>query len=163
MTRVLVIEHNAAAFLDMIAHSEIGERLQVVSDDGYNVLVGSTPSHPLLCSTYAQHPHVLNRMLNSTAAGRYQFIYATWVAATFGLGLTDFSPESQDRACVWLLKQCGAYLHLIAGDFDAALARASTQWASLPGSKAEQHVNAYSDLLAVYLKAGGTTECARVA
>ena len=36
------------AFLDMIAWSELGEELIDISDNGYNVIVGSTPSRPIL-------------------------------------------------------------------------------------------------------------------
>ena len=54
---------NRVAFLDMIAVSEIGSDLLGKSDDGYNVLVGSTPSRPLLFSGYATHPNMLNRQI----------------------------------------------------------------------------------------------------
>jgi len=148
-----------SAALDMIAWSEIKPALLAVSDDGYNVLVGSTPAHPILCDSYAQHPHVLNKPFNSTAAGRYQFIYGTWTGIAAQLRLTDFSPVSQDLACVQNLKNCGAYTPLIQGDFDAFLKRASTQWASLPGSNAGQHINAYIDLLNVFTQAGGVSVC----
>ena len=149
----------SSAFLNMTAISEIGPALLANSDDGYNVLVGSTAQHPILFSDYSQHPHILNHSLDSTAAGRYQFIWPTWQSAAKALGLTDFSPESQDRACVWLLQQCGAYLPLIQGDFDAAVMHASTQWASLPGSKAGQHVNSWIALYDVFTKDGGVSLC----
>ena len=69
---------NEKAFLDMLAHSEIGEALLAVSDNGYNVIVGSTPTKPDLFTSYANHPRKLVRLgefLQSTAAGRYQFNY----------------------------------------------------------------------------------------
>ena len=62
---------NQKAFLDMIAFSEIGPALLAKSDDGYDVLVGSTPDRPLLFTSYAEHPNILNAACNSTAAGRY--------------------------------------------------------------------------------------------
>jgi len=49
---------NRCAFLDMIAHSEIGPELLAVSDDGYDVLVGSTAAHPLLFKDYRTHPNM---------------------------------------------------------------------------------------------------------
>jgi muramidase (phage lysozyme) len=44
----------------------------------------------------------------STAAGRYQFIKPTWLRLRQKLGLTDFSPASQDKACIELLRENGA-------------------------------------------------------
>ncbi len=71
---------NRVAFLDMIAVSEIGSDLLAKSDDGYNILVGSTPSRPLLFTGYVAHPNVLNRQIPvpSTAAGRYQILARWW-------------------------------------------------------------------------------------
>jgi muramidase (phage lysozyme) len=70
---------NIAAFIDTIAYSE-GTSTINNSDDGYNVLVGSTPNHPILFNDYSTHPNVLNHALDSTAAGRYQIIHPTFVA-----------------------------------------------------------------------------------
>ena len=49
---------NVCALLDAIAWSEIGAQLLAETDDGYNVLVGSLPSKPLLFDSYADHPNV---------------------------------------------------------------------------------------------------------
>ena len=68
---------NESAFLDMIAWSEIGPALLAVSDNGYNVIVGSTPSNPNLFISYSDHPRKLVQLrpgLVSTAAGRYQLL-----------------------------------------------------------------------------------------
>ena len=64
---------NRQAFLDMLAWSE-GTSTITESDNGYNVLVGSTPEHPLLFESYADHPRILNPDLDSTAAGRYRLM-----------------------------------------------------------------------------------------
>lgn len=55
-------------------------------------------------TSFADHPGP-GREGHSSAAGRYQFIYSTWKSAQRALGLPDFSPESQDRAAVWLAEQ----------------------------------------------------------
>lgn len=81
----------------------------------------------------------------STAAGAYQFILPTWqrlrAAGAGGPGsprLPDFSPASQDEAARRLVRQIGADALLQQGRLTDAIARAGTQWASLPGSTARQ-------------------------
>jgi muramidase (phage lysozyme) len=158
VTRLVVVDDcgpSIQAFMDMLAFSEIGPALLAESDDGYNIEVGSTASHPVLFASYADHPDVLNRAMDSTAAGRYQFIHATWLAQADPLCLADFSPINQDRACVRLLQVIGAYDALRAGNFDQALRYASTQWASLPYSTAKQPIHTVESLHAIYAKAGG--------
>jgi len=61
---------------------------------------------------YSKHPNKIGKGGTSTAAGRYQFIYSTWVAAsasyekTYGVKVPDFSPEWQDRvAAHWVEKR----------------------------------------------------------
>lgn len=81
----------------------------------------------------------------STAAGAYQFILPTWqrmrAAGAGGPGsprLPDFSPASQDEAARRLVRSIGADALLQQGRLTDAIARAGTQWASLPGSTARQ-------------------------
>ena len=51
---------NQKAFLDMIAYSEIGPQLLAETDNGYNVLVGATPAHPLTFPSYVTHPNIVS-------------------------------------------------------------------------------------------------------
>ena len=146
---------NRAAFLDMIAASEIGPALLAVSDDGYNVLVGSTAAHPLLFRSYADHPDVLNAALDSTAAGRYQLLYRWWVPYKRLLGLADFSPASQDAVALQQIKERGALPLIDAGNIGGAIAACSNIWASLPGNNYGQHVNSIDMLIGAYEAAGG--------
>jgi muramidase (phage lysozyme) len=152
---------NALAFLDLIAVSEIGKTMLAneETDDGYRVLVGSTPHALILFSSYSAHPHKLNRMLNSTAAGRYQIIYPTFAGLSGELGLTDFSPETQDRMALQLVFERGAMPAVLAGNIEKALDLCRQEWASLPGAGAllpdgtPQHENRLRDLLAAYEEA----------
>jgi muramidase (phage lysozyme) len=73
-----------------------------------------------------------NPKTNSSAAGAEQFIYSTWVRLAAKLGLTDFSPASQDAAAAELLNETGAVAALSNGDVIGAMRAASSQWASLP-------------------------------
>jgi muramidase (phage lysozyme) len=141
------------AALDLIAHSEIGDALLAVSEDGYNVLVGSTPAHPRLFTSYLKHPDILVTVnsagLKSTAAGRYQFLHRTWK----GLGLPDFSPENQDRGCIDLFKQVHAYVRIQSGDVRNWISMCAPIWASLPGAGYGQHENKMDDLAEAYFAA----------
>lgn len=140
---------NVVAFLDTIAQSEIGAALLANSDDGYDVIVGSTPHKPVLMPSYADHPRLRVQLGNivSTAAGRYQFIAPTWDGLARKLTLPDFSPDSQDRACVQLLRDCGALACLQAGMIPDAVRHAAPVWASLPGAGYGQHENKMMQVL----------------
>ena len=147
---------NLKAFLDMIAASEIGPGLLAVSDNGYNVLVGSVPSKPLLFNSYADHPRILNKAMNSTAAGRYQILRRYYDAYKQLLGLPDFSPASQDKIAIRMIKEQGALADIEAGRIKTAIAKCSNIWASFPGAKYNQPVNPLPKLLKAYTDAGGT-------
>ncbi|WP_298214353.1 glycoside hydrolase family 104 protein [Acidocella sp.] len=146
---------NRVAFLDMLAWSEIGPALLAISDDGYNVLVGSTPAHPLLFHSYDRHPDVLNHQLNSTAAGRYQLIHATWLECQQALRLPDFSPQSQEWAALHLIRERGAMPAIDAGRLSVAIDLCAAIWASLPGNSYGQPEHPLADLQAAYGRAGG--------
>lgn len=153
-------ERNVRAFLDMLAWSE-GTSAIPGSDNGYNVLVGSTPLRPRLFESYAGHPRVrvqLNPRLASTAAGRYQFLSSTWDRLARLLSLPDFSPESQDRAAVELLRQSRALERVRAGDPVRAAYLCRRIWASLPGAGYGQREQRLDRLLDVYRRAGGSVD-----
>ena len=153
---------NICAFLDMIAHSEIGPALLAASDDGYNVIVGSTAANPILFDDYSKHPARLISppviAVPSTAAGRYQLLSKYFPVYRDQLGLPDFGPESQDRIAIRLIKECKAYNLVIAGDIENAIVQCRSRWASLPGAGYGQHENKVKDLLNAYSAAGGSIQ-----
>ena len=146
---------HVAAFLDMLAHAEIGRSLLAKSDDGYNVLVGGT-----LFDSYAHHPNKSvmlpkykdkqGRPLWSTAAGRYQFLFWVWDDVSGVLRLSNFSPESQDRAAVLLLRRAKAYDVIRQGDVMRGIELCKRTWASLPGAGYGQPEKKFSELLKAY-------------
>lgn len=141
---------SVTAFLDTIAQSEIGAAMLATSDDGYDVIVGSRPGHMILAPSYRDHPRllmVLNSGIKSTAAGRYQFLARTWDVLAERLVLNDFSPESQDRGCVELLRECGALACLQDGNVPDAVRRCSHIWASFPSAGYGQHENKMTQIL----------------
>jgi muramidase (phage lysozyme) len=90
----------------------------------------------------------------STAAGAYQIIKPTWQrvrkAGAWGPYLSDFSSANQDEAARRILIECRALPLIESGDIVGALPRMATQWASLPGSKAQQNPKAVETVLAYF-------------
>ncbi len=152
---------NRKAFLDAIAASEIGAELLAISDNGYNILVGSTKRHPILFPTvdrlpdYRDHPRVYNRQFNSTAAGRYQILAHEWDHYKQLLHLKDFSPLSQDAVAIQMIKEFHGLPPIDLGDLDNAVALIARLWASLPGSPYGQHTNTMEFIKTAFTTAGG--------
>lgn len=143
------------AFLDMLAASEIGAALLAVSDNGYDIIVGSTPRNPIKFTSYKDHPRTYVKSVNSTAAGRYQILARYFDAYKKLLKLRDFSPASQDAIALQMIKEQRALADIEAGNFAAAVAKCRNIWASLPGAGYNQHENSLDKLQAAFLAAGG--------
>lgn len=155
------------AFLDTIAHSEIGPEMLALTDDGYNVCVGSTPKRLILFDDYSRHPGFeetrypdgpgvsRNKALDSDAAGRYQQMGRFWPAYRDQLHLPDFGPASQDLIAIQLIRECHALDDISNGYLQQALFKCRSRWASLPAAGYGQHENSMVDLLAAFRAAGG--------
>ena len=150
------MSQNLKAFLDMVAWSEIGGALLAQSDDGYDVIVGSTAKHPILFDDYNEHPRRYQKAQNSDAAGRYQFMGRYWMHYKAELLLPDFDHESQDKWAVQLIRECHALQLIEAGRFGEAVNACRSRWASLPGAGYDQRENKLADLETEYLRCGGT-------
>jgi muramidase (phage lysozyme) len=146
---------NLKAFLSMIAWSELGDALLKISDNGYNVCVGSSAAKPILFRSYATHPLRRCEELNSDAAGRYQFLGKYWYHYKKELGLPDFGPESQDKWAIRLIRECRALADVEAGRLEAAVYKCNTRWASFPGAGYGQPEHKMEDLRKAYLRFGG--------
>lgn len=147
-----VEEKNLQAFLSMIRWAEGTSGV-----DGYRTLFGgglftSFFDHPRIRFVFTQTNGIKNY---TTAAGAYQFIASTWDWVKNTIGLSDFSPASQDRAAIYLLKYRGALDYVKAGNFELALKKASSEWASLSYSTAPQPHKTFVDLQNKYLSYGG--------
>lgn len=146
---------NLQAFLDMLA---VSEGTAGIGADGYDVLVGSRKSMPLLFGSYADHPRVriqLQKDLVSTAAGRYQILARYYDAYRKTLGLADFSPASQDAIAIQMIRERKALEDIEAGRFAIAVDKCKNIWASLPGAGYGQHENTLAKLQDAYTKNGG--------
>lgn len=93
----------------------------------------------------------------STAAGAYQFIKPTWNSLRAGPPrLPSFSPADQDLAAIRLLDRIGALALINQGDIGGAILLASKQWASLPGSSAQQNPKTVDEVIAYFADGGGS-------
>ncbi|MEW7122192.1 glycoside hydrolase family 24 protein [Acinetobacter nosocomialis] len=120
---------NARKMLDLIAATEGVEY-------GYNTLFGNQRLNDL-----SWHPNIKKpfkqtdgQVKYTTAAGRYQFLKDTWDGVARQYGLKDFSPQSQDLGALALLAQNGALPYVLKGDFNTAIRKSGSTWASLPTS-----------------------------
>lgn len=142
-------DKNLQAFMWMLRVSE-----GTSGPNGYRTIVGGS-----LFNDYSAHPNTKiwlpNLGIYSSAAGAYQFIRRTWYGVQQKLGLPDFSPASQDLACIELIRQRGALADVKAGRFAAAVEKCKKEWASLPGAGYGQHENTLSRLTSAYKTAGG--------
>lgn len=112
---------NLKAFLDVLRKSE---------GANYDTLVGGGK-----IPDFSQHPNKVGLVTGdgpSTAAGGYQFIHKTWKGLAKKLGLKDFSPESQDKAAIELIRQQGALGDILGGNFHSGISKLGGTWVSLP-------------------------------
>lgn len=146
---------NLDAFLTMVA---ISEGTELIGNHGYNCIVGSTISHPMLFDSYKDHPRIkvhLRPDLTSTAAGRYQILERYFDAYKKQLNLPDFSPTSQDHIAMQMIAECDAMVEVMAGDVRKAITKCASRWASLPGAGYGQHENTVASLQQAFTSAGG--------
>lgn len=145
---------NLKAFLDTIA---ISEGTYGKGEDGYNVLWGGGLFH----NGYEDHPRIAGtytmkgKKLTSTAAGRYQILAKNYDYYKRELGLSNFSPRSQDLIAIQLIRECKALNDIEAGRITLALDKCKSRWASLPGAGYGQHEQTLQKLLASYQMVGG--------
>jgi muramidase (phage lysozyme) len=86
----------------------------------------------------------------STAAGKYQINYPTYQQYAPRLGVTDFTPATQDQLAYMILNDIGADVAVANGDVASAFQLASRKWASMPGSTAGQNPQALQVALDTY-------------
>lgn len=85
-----------------------------------------------------RHPDILVRLnasLQSTAAGRYQFLTTTWE----GLNLPDFTAQSQDVGAVMLMQRRRMITPLLQNNLRQAVTNGAPEWASLPEPSGSSH------------------------
>ena len=130
---------NITAFLKLIRWCE--HYPHEPNDLNYKTMYGGE-----ILTSLADHPHrtVTKWGNTSSAAGAYQITQKTFDEYKLKLGLTDFSPESQDKIAMQIIKEKRASdgktaLDLInEGQIETALTLLTGRWTSLPGGKQSQ-------------------------
>lgn len=120
-------EANVKKFLDFLGRAEGAD---------YNTIVGGGKF-----SDFRAHPRVIGLTTKegtSTAAGKYQIVGTTYDDIAPKIGVRDFSPDSQDKIAIELIRRKGALEDVRNGNFQAAVAKLGGIWASLPSSPYSQ-------------------------
>lgn len=152
---------NVRAFARML---RVGEG--TVDEDGYRRIFGGghfygLDGKPGTFDDFSDHPRkVITRTLggkpiSSSAAGAYQFLSRTWDGLVKQYGFPDFSPRSQDLACVALIAGRKALEDVVSGRFESAVRKCNKEWASLPGSPYGQPVVSMEQAKEEYRHWGG--------
>jgi muramidase (phage lysozyme)/DNA-binding phage protein len=118
---------NVRKFLDFLGRAEGAD---------YNTVVGGSAF-----SDFSKHPNIVGLRTKegpSTAAGKYQITKTTYDDFAPRVGVSDFSPGSQDKVALAIIQSQGALDDVKAGNFRAAIDKLGGRWASLPSSKYSQ-------------------------
>jgi muramidase (phage lysozyme) len=158
------IDAKEKAFLDLIAWSEGAKYDTIVTGvDGASTFTDFS-THPFANGKPAilvREPCVaFPKGLYSTASGRYQLMLRWWLPYKTLLGLTDFSPASQDAIALQQIRERRAIALIEAGNMDLAVEACNNIWASFPGNNYGQGGRSLEGMLAQYqiLLQGETNE-----
>jgi muramidase (phage lysozyme) len=153
--RTLLADRNVGAFLRAIAEAEGGGY-----DFKYGAIKGKR-NDPWRFSDFSTHPGP-GFGGSTTAAGMYQITIATWRQHGGRMGLTDFSPTTQDLIAVEILRSLRLIDKIRSGDIAGAIGRAARTWAALPmgpglgNAHPPQPFVKYEEFFHTYQAAGGT-------
>ena len=125
-----------------------------IGPNAYRTLYGGG-----LFDDLTQHPNIAITKwgITSTAAGAYGFLYRVWQELQTALRLPDFSPFSQDRAAIELIRRKNAIADVLKGNIAEAIYKCRKIWASFPGAGYGQGERSQTSLLEFFKKSGGKT------
>lgn len=155
--KTYLADPNVAAFLKAIAAAEGG---------GYDFKYGAVKGRkndPWRFTDTSTHPGA-GAGGKTTAAGMYQITVDTWQQHGGKMGLTDFTPATQDLIAVEMLRTIGVIDKIKAGDVAGAMPKAARKWAALPEGPGlanhypPQPYMEYSEFLTSYKVAGGSVK-----
>lgn len=162
MSEIVIANRKAA--LDVIAFCEGTSTNPMTRNDGYDVIVTGLGEKGEIFTNYEDHPFANGRPSKvwcksgqtSNAAGRYQQMLRWWPAYKKQLGLPDFSPESQDKLALQIIRERKALADVDRGDMTAFVEKCCNIWASLPGSPHGQPTKSLEIVKAKFIQFGGT-------
>lgn len=146
---------NVAAFLKAIAVAEGG-----AYDFKYGALKGRSNDRWRFTDTSTHPGPGIDG--KTTAAGMYQITRPTWQHHGGKLGLTDFSPRTQDLIAVEILRSLGVIDAIKVGEIAEVMPRVARIWAALPmGPGLRNHYPpqryvSFDTFLSTYRAAGGS-------
>jgi muramidase (phage lysozyme) len=150
----LLAHPNVAAFLKAIAAAEGGGY-----DFRYGALKGRSNDRWRFTDTSTHPGPGIDG--KTTAAGMYQITRPTWQHHGGKLGLTDFSPRTQDLIAVEILRSLGVIEAIKEGEIAEVMPKVARTWAALPKGPGQcnhyppQRYMGFETFLAAYLSAGG--------
>lgn len=149
-----LLHPNVAAFLKAIAAAEGGGY-----DFKYGALKGRSNDRWRFTDTSTHPGPGIDG--KTTAAGMYQITRPTWQHHGGKLGLTDFSPRTQDLIAVEILFSLGVIEAIKEGRIAEVMPKVARTWAALPKGPGQcnhyppQGYMKFETFLAAYRSAGG--------
>lgn len=148
-----------------LSHANVGAFLRVIREGessqepvAYRMRWGGLGKPAAYFDDFSRHPRIFEPTTGgrqSSAAGAYQIVATTYDSIAPSLGITDFSPSSQDKLAVALIDRHGALDDIMAGRIRTAIADLRQEWTSLPGAVESSGRYTMERALAVYAKYGG--------
>lgn len=147
-----------------LAHANVGAFLHVIREGessqdpiAYRMRWGGLGKPVAYFDDLSKHPRIFEPTTEervSSAAGAYQITATTYDEFAPPLGITDFSPVSQDTIAVAIIDAEDALDDVMAGRIELAMRKLTGRWTSLPGA-AENKRLTVARALAVYAQYGG--------
>jgi muramidase (phage lysozyme) len=144
------------AFLALISWSEGADYDTIVTGVDGPATFSDFSDHPF-APQFNRPPVIVRRspLLESTAAGRYQLLYRYWRVYKGQLGLSDYSPASQDAVAIEQMKERGAIALIGTGDIEGAIRACGSIWASFPNNNYGQGGKTMGELLTKFAELSG--------
>jgi len=138
------------AFADMTSWAE-GTSKSGTGNRDYNILFGGArvdnlSTHPNVKKEFS----VNGKRLISTSAGAFQITNPTYNEFAPKLGLTDFSPQSQEMILAAMAIQVGADKDILENNIPAAIQKLTGRFASFAGSTSGQPQRSLESLINEY-------------